>query len=379
MNPTNQPSTGLELGVYTLGDHIPNPHTGQRISQQQRIKEIIQLGIEVEKAGLDFYSIGESHQAYFVAQAHAVILGAVAQATSKIKLASSSTILSTSDPVRVFENFATLDLISDGRMEIIAGRASRIGLFELLGYDVRDYDALFEEKFDLLRLINENELVNWSGNFRKELKNAAVLPRPKDGRQLPIWRATGGHTSSAIQAGRAGVPLFLAYLSGPVSFHLNAVNTYRQTLTEYGYDAETTPLGTGGFFYVAETSQKARQEAYPYFSHGFQHTNGQAFPKRAFANSEQLNDVMNIGSPQAVIEKILYQYETFGMSRYGAQFDYGGMPYDQIMRNLEYLAVDIMPAVKKYTRHKVSARQEPADESRFKEDLSRVLGHDKKE
>lgn len=145
------PANGLEFGIYTLGDHIPNPHTGERVSNQQRINEIIEFAQLAEQAGIDFFSVGESHQEYFTTQAHSVVLGAIAQATEKIKIASSSTIISTLDPVRVYEDFSTIDLLSDGRTEIIAGRASRVGNFELLGYSLRDYEALYEEKFDLLR------------------------------------------------------------------------------------------------------------------------------------------------------------------------------------------------------------------------------------
>ena len=209
-------SKGLEFGLYTLGDHIPNPLTGERISAEQRIHEIIELAKLAEQAGIDFFSVGESHQEYFATQAHSVVLAAIAQATSKIKIASSSTIISTSDPVRVYEDFATIDLISKGRTEIIAGRASRIGLFDLLGYNVRDYEELFEEKFELLLKINEEEVVNWSGQFRAPLNNARVIPRPQNG-SMPIWRAVGGAPASAIKAGYAGVPMFLATLGGPAT------------------------------------------------------------------------------------------------------------------------------------------------------------------
>lgn len=187
MNPNK-----FEFGLYTLGDHLANPRTGERIPVQQRLQEIIKLAQLAEQAGLDFFSVGESHQEFFATQAHAVVLSAIAQATETIKVASSSTIISTSDPVRVYENFSTIDLLSGGRAEIVAGRASRVGLYELLGYDLHNYEELFEEKFDLLRKINEEEVVNWSGEFRKPLRNAEVLPRPASGR-LPIWRAVGEH------------------------------------------------------------------------------------------------------------------------------------------------------------------------------------------
>src|SRR5690625_2705713 len=190
----------MEFGLYTLGDHLPDPAKGKRISAEQRIHEIIELAQLAEQAGIDFFSVGESHQEYFATQAHSVVLAAIAQATEKIKISSSSTIVSTLDPVRVFEDFATIDLISRGRAEIVAGRASRVGLYDLLGYDLNDYEALYEEKFELLLEINENETVNWEGEFRAPLRDAQVIPRPQKG-SLPIWRAVGGPEASEI--GRA--------------------------------------------------------------------------------------------------------------------------------------------------------------------------------
>lgn len=183
-------NNGLEFGLYTLGDHLANPETGKRISAKQRIQEIIELAKLAEQAGIEFFSVGESHQEYFATQAHSVVLAAIAQATTTMKIGSSSTIISTSDPVRVYEDFATIDLISNGRSEIIAGRASRVGLYQLLGYDLNDYEELFEEKFDLLLKINENEVLNWKGEYRAPLNQARILPRPEEG-YLPIWRAVG--------------------------------------------------------------------------------------------------------------------------------------------------------------------------------------------
>lgn len=377
MSSTTTQNQGLEIGIYTLGDHIPHPITGERISQEQRINEIIRFGIEAEQAGLDLFCIGESHQSYFISQAHTVILGALAQATSKIKLASASTIISTADPVRVFEDFATLDLISKGRMEIIAGRASRVGLFDLLGYDVRDYDKLYDEKFELLRLINDEMIINWQGEFRPSLEDASILPRPYQNRKIPIWRAVGGHRTSAIQAGRQGAPMFLAHLTGPVDLHSANIKAYREALIESGYNSQDFPIATAGIFYVAETSQKARQEAFPFISKGFMFSNGQAFPKRAFAQSEKLNDILNIGSPQEIIEKILYQYESFGISRYIAQIDFGGIPFENLMKNLEFLASDILPAIRRYTKQKASDKIEPDNHENFKEQVRLLTQGDK--
>lgn len=341
-------SKGLEFGLYTLGDHIPHPETGKRISAEQRIDDIIKMANLAEQAGIDFFSVGESHQEYFSTQAHSVVLGAIAQATKKIKIASSSTIVSTSDPVRVYEDFATIDLISGGRAEIVAGRASRVGLFDLLGYDVKDYEALFEEKFELLLTINKEEVVNWHGEFRAPLNQAKVIPRPKRG-SMPIWRAVGGHATSAIKAGHAGVPMFIATLGGPATSFKYSIDAYREAAERNGYDPAKLPVATAGFFHVAETTQQAQEETYPHINQGMQLINGRGYPRHHFAQGADVHDVMNIGSPQQVIEKILYQHELYGHQRYIAQMDFGGVPFARVMSNIELIGSEILPAIKKYT------------------------------
>lgn len=341
-------SKGMEFGLYTLGDHMPNPHTGERISAAQRLQEIIELAKLAEQAGIDFFSVGESHQEYFATQAHTVVLAAIAQATNTIKIASSSSIISTSDPVRVYEDFATIDLLSKGRAEIVAGRASRIGLFELLGYDVRYYEELFEEKFELLLKINQENVVNWSGQFRAPLKDASVIPRPQDG-SLPIWRAVGGHPASAIKAGHAGVPMFLATLGGPASSFKRSIDAYRDAAKSSGFNPAELPVATAGFFYAAETTQQAQDEYYPYINEGMKLSNGSGYPKEAFALGADPHNVMNIGSPQQIIEKILYQHELFGHQRYIGQMDFGGVPFEKLIKNIELIGNEILPAIKKYT------------------------------
>lgn len=345
------PSNGLEFGLYTLGDHIQDPNTGKRIPAQQRINEIIEMAKLAEEAGLDFFSVGESHQEYFTTQAHTVVLSAIAQATEKIKLGSSSTIISTLDPVRVYEDFATLDLISDGRMEIIAGRASRLGVFELLGYDIQDYEELYEEKFDLLLQLNEKEIINWEGDYRAPLKDAQILPQPKGG-SLPIWRAVGGPPASAVKAGNAGVPMFIATLGGPAETFKYSIDVYREAASRAGHNPNDLPVSSAGFFYTAETTQQAFKEVYPFINEGMKLTNGRGFPKNQFAQGMDKRNVMNIGSPNQVVEKILYQHEMFGHQRYIAQMDFGGVPFDKIMQNIELIGTKILPEVKKHTKNK---------------------------
>jgi alkanesulfonate monooxygenase SsuD/methylene tetrahydromethanopterin reductase-like flavin-dependent oxidoreductase (luciferase family) len=343
-------SNGMEIGLYSLGDHMMNPHNGEKISAEQRIREIIDAARLADEAGLDVFSVGESHQRHFTTQAHSVVLGAIAQATERIKIASSSTVLSVWEPVRAYEDFATIDLISGGRAEIIAGRGSRTGAFDLLGYDLNDYEALFEEKLELLLKLNGADgPVSWEGEFRPPLRNAEIYPRPKDG-QLPIWRAVGGPPASAIKAGYAGVPMMLATLGGPAMNFTVAVEAYREAAQRSGHDPNGLPIGTTSLLYTAETTQDALHEYYPHLHYGFMAIRGSGYPKQQFEQAVDHRDALMIGSPQQIIEKILYQYELFGHQRFIAQIDFGGVPFDKVAKNIELIATEIMPAVKKYTR-----------------------------
>ena len=342
------PSKGMEFGLYSLGDHTVNPLTGERISAQQRIQELIEMSQLAEQAGIDVFGVGESHQTHFTTQAHTVLLGAIAQATSKIKVTSSSTVLSVSDPVRVYEDFATLDLISDGRVEIVAGRGSRVGAYHLLGVDLQDYEEIFEEKLELLKQINEEDYITWQGAFRAPLKNAQILPQPKHG-SLPIWRAVGGPPASAIKAGYMGIPMMLTTLGGPAINFKHSVDAYRETAEENGHDSSTLPIGTTSLFYVADTTKEALKGMYPHINSGFEAIRGGGYPKQQFAQAPDTRDALMVGSTQQIIEKLLYQYELYGMQRFMAQLDFGGVPFDKIMKNIEIIGEEIIPAIKKYT------------------------------
>ncbi|MDQ0270376.1 LLM class flavin-dependent oxidoreductase [Cytobacillus purgationiresistens] len=339
---------GVEFGLYSIGDHLFNPHTGIKISAQQRIQELVDASKLADEAGLDVFAVGESHQTYFTTQAHTVILGAIAQATNQIKIASSATVLSTSDPVRVYEDFATIDLLSNGRAEIVAGRGSRIGAYSLLGYDVRDYEELFEEKMDLLLKLNKEEAVSWEGQFRAALKNASIYPQPLNG-HLPIWRAVGGPPASAIKAGHAGVPMMLTTLGGPAINFKVSVDAYREAAEQNGFDSSNLPIATTSLFYTAEDSKDALREYYPHINSGMQALRGGGYPKQQFAQSVDYRDALMVGSPQQIVEKMLYQYELYGHQRFMAQIDFGGVPFDKIAKNIELIATKIMPEIKKHT------------------------------
>ncbi|PFS16111.1 LLM class flavin-dependent oxidoreductase [Bacillus cereus] len=340
-------SKGIEFGLYSIGDHILNPYNGSKVSAEKRIHELIETAKLADEAGLDVFAVGESHQAHFTTQAHTVILGAIAQATKNIKIASSATVLSTSDPVRVYEDFATIDLISNGRAEIVAGRGSRIGGYSLLGYDVNYYEELFEEKMDLLLKINKEESVTWKGQFRTPLEHATIIPRAKNN-NMPIWRAVGGPPASAIKAGHAGVPMMLTTLGGPAINFKVSVDAYREAAEQSGFDPATLPIATTSLFYTAENSQDALSEYYPHIHAGMLALRGGGYPKQQFTNAVDYRDALMIGSPQQIIEKMLYQYELFGQQRFMAQIDFGGVPFDKIEKNIELIATEIMPAVRKH-------------------------------
>lgn len=340
---------GMEFGIYTIGEHLPNPHSGSRISSQQRIQEIVEASKVADQAGLDVFAVGESHQPGFTTQAHTVILGAIANATKDIKIASSATVLSVNDPVRVYEDFSTIDLLSNGRAEIVAGRGSRVGAYELFGYDLKDYDALFEEKLQLLMQINEERSITWSGEFRTPLNHAHIIPEPLKG-ELPIWRAVGGPPASAIKAGYAGVPMMLTTLGGPAENFKVAVDAYREAADRSGFNTNDLPIATTSLMFTAENSQDALSTYYPHLNEGMRALKGGGYPRGQFEAAVDYRDALMIGSPQQIIEKLLYQYELYGQQRFMAQIDFGGVSFTDQMKNIELIATKIMPDIKKYTK-----------------------------
>ena len=349
--PSFNTKNGIEFGIYTLGDHLPNPQTDKLIPASQRIEEIIELAKFAEDLGFDIFQVGESHQEHFISQAHFIILAAIARETKNIKLSSAVTTISVLDPVRVFEDAATIDLLSNGWMEIIAGRASRLGSFDLYGYDPKDYEELFEEKLELLLKINQNEIVDWSGKFRPALKNAQILPRPENPQKgIPIWRGVGNSPSSAIKAGRLGIPLFQAHLAGAAQTYQNRIRHYKEAGAEAGFSDEELLVGTGGILHLAETTEEAFRTAYPHFNAGFRLTNGQDFPKRGFAQGKSPKSVTLIGSPELVTKKMIHQYDLFKQQRFTIEADFGGLPLDEVKRSLTIFAEEVMPKVVKHIK-----------------------------
>ena len=262
------PSTSTprpEFGVLTFVDHRSDATTGRAIAPVERMRHLLEEAELAEQAGLDVFGVGEHHRPDFLASAPAVVLAAIAARTSRIRLTSTVTVLSSDDPVRVFEEFATLDLISSGRAEIMAGLGSFTESFPLFGYDLADYDALFAEKLQLLLEIRATTHVTWSGRFRPALDGRGIYPRPLQD-LLPVWIAVGGTPHSAERAGRLGLPLAIAIIGGTPDRFVPFAHLYRVAATEAGHDAASLPLGISSPGYVADTSQQAGDEYFPAFA-----------------------------------------------------------------------------------------------------------------
>ncbi|MEQ6378584.1 LLM class flavin-dependent oxidoreductase [Bacillaceae bacterium S4-13-58] len=350
---TADKSTGIEIGIYTLADIGPDPLTGKAITAKERIAEIIQAAKLADEAGLDVFGVGEHHRLDYASSSPAVLLAAIAQVTKQIRLTSTTSVLSTLDPVRLFEDFATLDLLSDGRAEILAGRGAFIESFPLFGYSTNDYDELFEEHMELLLQLNQKETVTWSGKFRSSLKNAEITPRPVQ-EKIPLWIGVGGTPESAVRAGRLGVGMALAILGGPPERFKPLVDLYRQAGMEAGHTPQSLKIGVTGHAYLADTTQQAKDEFYPYYSNYWEYVNRQRGMQTRMTRDqfEQLaspDTALFVGSPQQVSEKILQQYELFGHRRFLAQLDVGGQPIEKVAKGIELLATEIAPIVRKET------------------------------
>lgn len=345
--------TGMEIGIYTLGDLVPDWGTGKSISARQRLEEIIEAAKMADEAGLDVVGVGEHHRLDYAVSAPPIVLSAISQVTKRIKLASATTVLSTVDPVRLFEDFATLDLLSNGRAEIIAGRGAFIESFPLFGYDLDDYDQLFEENIKLFQQLNAQERVTWNGQFRPSLQEAEIAPRPLQ-ENIPLWVGVGGTPASAARAGRLGTSLAIAILGGEHIRFKPLVEIYRQAASEAGHTPESMKVAVTGHAYISETTQKAKDEFYPYHSNYWGYFNRQrgVSTKMSRADFESLagpETALFVGSSQQIIEKILQQYELYGHQRFIAQMDIGGMPFKQVAESIERLATEVAPVVRRET------------------------------
>ena len=343
----------MEIGVYTFAELRSDPASGERVTAATRLKNLMEEIELADQVGLDVFGVGEHHRPDFVVSAPAVVLAAGAERTKRIRLTSAVTVLSSDDPVRVFQEFATLDLLSGGRAEIMAGRGSFVESFPLFGYDLNAYDALFAEKLELLLKLRESERVTWAGVHRAPLDNLGVYPRSFQDR-IPIWVAVGGTAASAVRAGELGLPMALAIIGGLPERFTSLVNVFRESARRAGHDPAQLPFGINSHGYVAETSQQAADEFFPPYAammNAIGKERGWAPLGRAdFDAMRALRGALVVGSPQEVIDKILFQHEIFGHQRFLAQMSVGTLPHASVMRAIELLGTKVAPEVRRATR-----------------------------
>ncbi|MGH8924531.1 MAG: LLM class flavin-dependent oxidoreductase [Acidimicrobiia bacterium] len=340
----------MELGITTFAETTPDPATGRVRSHGDRLRQVVEEAELCEDVGLDVYGIGEHHRPDFASSAPVVVLAAIAARTQRIRLAPAVVILSSDDPVRVFQQFATLDLLSSGRAELLVGRGSFIESFPLFGFDLADYDDLFAEKLDLLLAIRDNERVTWSGKFRSPLVDQAIFPRPEQD-PLPIWVGVGGSPESMVRAGERGLPVALAIIGGiPDRFSVLG-DIYRRALSEAGFDPAEVPLAVHAHGYVAAKNEQAAEEFYPSYSVVMTQLGRERgwspMTRMQFEGMRGPVGSLVIGDPETVAEKIVRWAEILGIVRFMLHISVGTLPHHQVLNSIERFGNEVAPLVRK--------------------------------
>jgi probable LLM family oxidoreductase len=333
----------VELGLATFAD------LASGVSPAQRMRDLIEEAELAEQLGLDVFAVGEHHRPDFLISSPPVALAAIAARTERIRLSSAVTVLSSEDPVRVFEQFAELDLISGGRAEIMAGRGSFTESFPLFGYDLEDYDELYAEKLELLLAIRAAERVTWSGRHRAPLHDAGVFPRPLQD-PLPVWVAVGGTPQSVVRAGALGLPMTLAIIGGQPERFAPLVALYRQAAEHAGHDPAALPLAINTHAFVGATQAEADSAfAASYLAMMNRIGRERGWPPSGRPEYESLRSprgALAVGSPEQVAEKILFEHELFGMSRYIGQMSVGAVRHADVLRSMELFGTEVAPIVR---------------------------------
>jgi probable LLM family oxidoreductase len=340
----------MEIGIYSFGETAFEPTTGRQFDPGERLRHLIEEIELADQVGLDVFGIGEHHRPDYAVSAPAVVLGAAASRTRSIRLSSAVTVLSSDDPVRVFQQYATLDHISGGRAEIMVGRGSFTESFPLFGYDLGQYDEIFGEKLDLLLRLRDEERITWSGRHRAAIPGLPVFPRPQQN-PLPVWIAVGGNPQSVIRAGTLGLPMALAIIGGAPERFRPMVELYREAATRAGHDLTRLPVSINSHGFIADDAGRAADLAFPAFADTMGRIGrerGWPPPTRAQFDAEAtLRGANFIGSPTEIVEKVLFQHELFGHDRFLVQLTVGVLPHRDVLRAIELLGTEVAPAVRR--------------------------------
>ncbi|WP_433565618.1 LLM class flavin-dependent oxidoreductase [Nocardia sp. CA-151230] len=334
----------MELGLTTFAETHPVGGDGPVPTAGERLRQVVEEAVATEQAGLDVYGVGEHHRKDFAASSPAVVLAAIASRTERIQLTSAVTVLSSADPVRAFQDFSTLDGISNGRAELMAGRGSFIESFPLFGYDLSDYDELFEEKLALLLKIREEEPVTWSGRFRAPLTDAIVYPRTEN-RPLPVWIAVGGSPESVVRAGLLGLPLAIAIIGGQPARFKPLVDLYHRALEEGGHEPQ--PVAVHAHGYVADTDEEAVEDFYAPYARamsGIGRERGWGpMTRQQFDALRSQSGSLFVGTPDHVAEKIAGVRDTLGLDRFMLHASVGTLPHEKVLHTIELLGGKVAP------------------------------------
>ncbi|MHB0954508.1 MAG: LLM class flavin-dependent oxidoreductase [Allorhizobium sp.] len=339
----------MELGLYTFADVDPNA-ANKGAEAERRLRDLLEEIQLADQVGLDVFGLGEHHRPDYAASSPATILAAAAVKTQRIRLTSAVSVLSSDDPVRVFQQFSTIDLLSGGRAEIMAGRGSFIESFPLFGYDLDDYDRLFAEKLDLLLALRESEIVTWSGEMRPSISGRGVYPRPLQN-PLPLWIAVGGTPQSVARAGVLGLPLALAIIGGEPRRFAPLFNLYRESARRAGRDSSELKTSINVHGFVADTTERAADVFYQPQAEVMNHIGRERgwgpTNRTHFDQSRGPEGALFVGDPETVAEKIVAQHKIFGNDRFLLQMAIGPMPHDEIMRGIELYGTKVAPMVRK--------------------------------
>ncbi|HEY3707980.1 MAG TPA: LLM class flavin-dependent oxidoreductase [Amycolatopsis sp.] len=343
---TGAPATGITLGLDTFGDVLADDH-GAPVSHAETIRGLVEHGVLADQAGLDFFGIGEHHTVDMPLSAPDVVLAAIAAKTSRIRLGSAVTVLSSDDPVRVFQRYSTLDALSHGRAEVILGRGSSTESFPLFGYDLADYDELFEEKVDLFSRLLEEKPVTWSGRMRPALTGQEVVPRTEAG-PIPAWIGVGGSPESVLRTAKYGMSLMLAIIGGPSSRFRPFAELFREV--QRRLDKPQRAIGVHSPGHVADTDEAAREELYPHYVEVLTRVSRQrgfrAPTRETFEQEVSEHGSWYVGSPETVARKIAATLKTLGASRFDLKYGLGGVPRGAVLRNIELYGTRVAPLVR---------------------------------
>lgn len=339
----------MEIGISTFVETTPDVQTGEVISHAQRLREVVEEIVLADRVGLDVFGVGEHHRKDYAASSPAVVLAAAASQTQRIRLTSAVTVLSSDDPVRVFQDFATLDGISNGRAEIMAGRGSFIESFPLFGYNLQDYDELYDEKLELLLKIRESEKVTWSGKHRPAINNLGVYPRPVQN-PLPVWIGSGGTPESVVRAGMLGLPLVLAIIGGrPVQF-APLLQLYKRAAAKAGHDPSKLPVASHSHGFIGEDNEQAADKFFPSTQQAMNVIGRERgwghYDRASYDAARSFEGALYVGDPETVAQKIIHLRKNVGITRFMLHVPLGTMPHEDVMRAIELLGTEVAPRVR---------------------------------